>query len=91
MEYYITGEESTPNQDFLTQKLNFQNTVSVQRRSYQPIPIRYTIRTEILSSFHSTYLNWSQTFENFRKSPIFTNTFFSQHLKSLILGVITPP
>ena len=51
MEYYITGAESTPKQDFLTQKLNFPNTVSVQRQSYQPIPIRYTIRTEIFENW----------------------------------------
>ena len=40
---------------FLTQKLNFENTVSVQRGSYLPIPIKYTIRTEILSSLHFKY------------------------------------
>ena len=76
---------------FLTEKLNFKSTVPVQRASFLPIPIDYTIRTEILSSFQSTYLKRSEIFENFRKSPFFTHTFFSQHIKSLILGAITMP
>ena len=50
---------------FLTQKLNFKSTVSVQRASYLHIPIEYTIRTKILSSFYSRYLKRSQIFENF--------------------------
>ena len=90
MEYYITGVESTPKQDFLTRKLKFriflprklkfENTVSVHRWSYRFIPIECTIRTENLSSFHSTYLKtqkFLKIFENHR----FSNTpFFSQHL-----------
>ena len=71
--------------------MNFISTVFVQRTSYLPIPMEYTIQTEISSSFHSTYLTRSQIFENFPKSPFFTHTFFSQHLKSLISGVITMP
>ena len=50
MEDYIPGEESTPKQEFLTQKLNFQNAVTVQRGSFLPIPIEYTIPP----LFHST-------------------------------------
>ena len=91
MEYYINWRGINQKTKFLTEKLNFKSTVPVQRASFLPIPIDYTIRTEILSSFQSTYLKRSEIFENFRKSPFFTHTFFSQHIKSLILGAITMP
>ena len=80
MEYQITGAESTPKQDFLTQKLSLENTVFVHRRSHLPIPIENAIRTEILCSFEYTYLKRSQL------SSFFTHTFFSQYIKSLIFG-----
>ena len=73
-EYYIPGKESRLTQEFLTQKLNLQNAVSIQQGSYLPIPIKYTIQIEILSFFHSPYLKKSQIFENchFSHKPFFS-------------------
>ena len=76
MEYCIPGEESNLKQECLTQKLNFQNTVFVQRGSYLPIPIEYTIQTEILFPFLFTYFKRWQIFKNrhFSHKPFFLNT-----------------
>ena len=65
--------------------MNFKSTVFVQRVSYLPIPIEYTIRTEILSSFHSTYLKKSQILEN---RFFFTRSFFFSTPKIFNSGII---